>query len=72
MWDDASQRHLDELQRRAEHEPLPIDDQRALEELVHTLEEEEWAAIRPALVLQRRIRRRVEWRAVHAAGAVAA
>ena len=49
MWDDASQRHLDEMQRRAEHGALPIDEQRALEGLVHRLEEAEWAAMRPAL-----------------------
>ena len=48
MWDDASQRCLDELQRRAEHEPLSADDQRTLEGLLHTLEEAEWAAMRPA------------------------
>ena len=49
MWDAAKQQRLNELQRRAEREPLPTDDQRALEALLHELEQAEWAAVRPVL-----------------------
>ncbi len=54
MWDDAKQWRLDDLRQRAEHEPLPIDDQRAFEELIHELEQVEWAVVRPALSRLRR------------------
>jgi peptidoglycan hydrolase CwlO-like protein len=49
MWGDAKQLRLNELPRRAERAPLSVDDQRALDELLHDLEEMEWAALRPAL-----------------------
>jgi peptidoglycan hydrolase CwlO-like protein len=49
MWDDAKQQRLDELRQRVEREPLPVNDQRALEALLHELEETEWAAVRPAM-----------------------
>jgi len=52
MWDIAKQQQLNKLRQRARHEPLPADDQRALEALealVHELEQMEWAEMRPTL-----------------------
>jgi hypothetical protein len=49
MWDDAKQLRLNELRQRAARAPLSVDDQRALDELLHDLEEMEWATLRPAL-----------------------
>jgi hypothetical protein len=49
MWDDAKQQRLNELQQRAQSESLHVDDQQVLDELLHELEQEEWAAVRPAL-----------------------
>lgn len=54
MWDDAKQQRLNELRQRAAREPLAVDDQRALEDLLHELEQAEWAAVRPALSRLRR------------------
>lgn len=48
MWNDAKQVRLNELRRRMERAPLSVDDQRALDELLHDLEETEWVALRPA------------------------
>ena len=49
MWDNAKQQRLNELQQRAQNGPLPADDQRVLNELLHDLERAEWAVLRPAL-----------------------
>jgi hypothetical protein len=49
MWSDEKQQRLDELQRRAQRESLPNDDQQELAHLLHELEQIEWADVRPAL-----------------------
>ena len=53
MWDDAKQQRLNELQQRANQGPLPADAQQTLDELLHYLEQAEWAGLRPALSLLR-------------------
>jgi chromosome segregation ATPase len=49
MWDAAKQQQLDELRRRADHGALTVDEQRALDQLLAELEQQEWSALRPAL-----------------------
>ena len=54
MWDDAKQQRLNELQQHAMREPLSIDDQQALEELLDELDQAEWETLRPVLSQLRR------------------
>ncbi len=49
MWDAAKQQQLDELRARAEQGALPSGEQRALDQLLAELEQQEWSVLRPAL-----------------------
>ena len=49
MWDHEKQHRLDQLQRRMLQAPLTDEEQQQLDHLVLELEQEEWAALRPAL-----------------------
>lgn len=64
MWDATQQQRLNELQRQAQAGVLPEQEQRALEQLLHALEQEEWNTLNPTL---ERLRR--EQKQVHAQGA---
>ncbi|SRR5579884_4516992 len=57
MWDHEKQHRLDQLQRRMLQAPLTDEEQQQLDHLVLELEQEEWAALRPAL---RHLRREQE------------
>ncbi|MEW6210531.1 MAG: hypothetical protein AB1631_19355 [Acidobacteriota bacterium] len=49
MWDDIKQQQLDELRRQEAAGALSDDDRLMLDQLISELEQEEWAALRPAL-----------------------
>lgn len=54
MWDETKQQRLNELQRQAQADTLTEQEQQALEQLLCTLEQEEWNALSPALERMRR------------------
>lgn len=49
MWDEEKQGRLNELRRREQEGVLTDEERQALEHLLHELEQEEWAILRPAL-----------------------
>ena len=49
MWDEAKQERLNELRLREQEGLLTDEERQALEHLLHELEQEEWAILRPAL-----------------------
>jgi hypothetical protein len=57
MWDHEKQQRFDLLQQRVLQTPLTAEEQQQLDLLVFELEQEEWAALRPAL---RHLRREQE------------
>jgi len=48
MWDTAKQQQLDELRQREQEGTLTDEERRALEQLLHELEQEEWSTLRSA------------------------
>lgn len=49
MWDTAKQQRFDELRRRERTGTLTDGERRILEQLLHEIEQEEWATLQPAL-----------------------
>src|SRR5688572_19639070 len=49
MWDTVKQSQLDALRQREQHGLLTADEQLTLNQLVHELEQDEWATVRPAV-----------------------
>ena len=49
MWDTVKQSQLEALRQREQHGLLTVDEQLTLNQLVHELEQAEWATVRPAL-----------------------
>jgi hypothetical protein len=53
MWTEAKQQQLDQLWRRAATGELATADQQTLDQLLQDLEQDQWSALRPALVALR-------------------
>lgn len=49
MWDEVKQRQLNDLRRREQDRELTEEESQSLEHLLHEIEEEEWASLRPTL-----------------------
>jgi hypothetical protein len=49
MWGAVKQQQLDELRRREQEGTLTDEERRVLEQLLHEIEQEEWATLQPAL-----------------------
>jgi chromosome segregation ATPase len=49
MWNDIKQQRLNALQRQEQEGSFTQEEQQALEQLLHELEQEEWDSMRPAL-----------------------
>jgi chromosome segregation ATPase len=49
MWNTAKQLQLDELRQREQEGTLTGEEREALEQLLHEIEQEEWATLQPTL-----------------------
>jgi chromosome segregation ATPase len=60
LWNAVKQRQLNELRQREQEGSLTDEEHQALEQLLHEMEQEEWARLRPALERLRQEQKRLQ------------